>query len=464
MQGLCVETRHMDDWEAAEPREPCSVSPTRVVADVGEDRQESPVLKEKQLEDTWLTCLPPGGIKMNMNGNDCGEMLLVGCRQRKEQVGTLAEQTVIQAEISEQWRLRHIEVVPRSLRCVVKAEPEQKPSRKCLPPRCSQALERRSVGADSVFGKGGQQGFLLAQDCSDSKTPCLHGPISVGRSSDTDAQEAYGQVSVERPHADSSVPAVSNTSVSLSPSELLLENSEPGMLMLTIKQEDEIQFEDRFSVPGQSKEPSCILKRETGEWPEHHNLDTEIRNEIRDNVTGLNSEEKFGGSRTSNEKRTLKRNNRARSTDLGCGDNESHLNNLFGHFQNQAEKKFSCTICRKSFSHRNNLYRHRRIHTGEKPYGCVHCGKQFTHQSNLYEHLRIHTGEKPYSCGLCGKCFTQQSNLKRHKRIHTGERPFGCSDCGKTFTRLFYLKIHQQQVHRREAPDNCAKLGRRWNF
>ncbi|XP_061076778.1 zinc finger protein 397-like [Conger conger] len=110
------------------------------------------------------------------------------------------------------------------------------------------------------------------------------------------------------------------------------------------------------------------------------------------------------------------------------------------------KKAFRCTQCGRSFSHRNNLYRHRRIHTGEKPFACVHCGKSFTHQSNLYEHERIHTGERPFSCVVCGKSFTQQSNLKRHQRIHTGERPYSCMHCGKTFTRLMHLKMHQQ-VH-----------------
>ncbi|XP_064161054.1 zinc finger protein 397-like [Anguilla rostrata] len=135
----------------------------------------------------------------------------------------------------------------------------------------------------------------------------------------------------------------------------------------------------------------------------------------------------------------------ADSADTHSGLSFTHLNRVRDQVH-PGKKAFRCTQCGKYYSHRNNLYRHRRIHTGEKPFTCVHCGKSFTHQSNLYEHERIHTGERPFSCVVCGKSFTQQSNLKRHQRIHTGERPYSCMHCGKTFTRLMHLKMHQQ-VH-----------------
>ncbi|KAG5835533.1 hypothetical protein ANANG_G00245030 [Anguilla anguilla] len=135
----------------------------------------------------------------------------------------------------------------------------------------------------------------------------------------------------------------------------------------------------------------------------------------------------------------------ADSADTHSGLSFTHLNSVRDQVH-PGKKAFRCTQCGRYFSHRNNLYRHRRIHTGEKPFTCVHCGKSFTQQSHLYEHKRIHTGERPFSCAVCGKSFTQQSNLKRHQRIHTGERPYSCMHCGKVFTHLMHLKMHQQ-VH-----------------
>ncbi|XP_034004427.1 zinc finger and BTB domain-containing protein 24-like, partial [Trematomus bernacchii] len=105
-------------------------------------------------------------------------------------------------------------------------------------------------------------------------------------------------------------------------------------------------------------------------------------------------------------------------------------------------KPFSCSVCKKPFEVRRDLNRHMRIHTGEKPFGCSVCTKSFALIISLKEHMAIHTGEKPHSCSVCKKAFAVKRDLNRHLRTHTGEKPFSCSACSKSFSQSGSLKAH----------------------
>ncbi|XP_061749975.1 zinc finger protein 771-like [Nerophis ophidion] len=121
---------------------------------------------------------------------------------------------------------------------------------------------------------------------------------------------------------------------------------------------------------------------------------------------------------------------------------------------NADKARMKCYYCDKTFSHRRNLKKHTRIHTGYKPYSCSICGKDFTQRQHLKTHKRTHTGEKPFMCSVCCKRFSLKENLKTHTRIHTGEKRFSCPFCGKAFIQNSDLKIHTR-IHTGEKPYSC---------
>merc|ERR550539_2067054 len=93
-----------------------------------------------------------------------------------------------------------------------------------------------------------------------------------------------------------------------------------------------------------------------------------------------------------------------------------------------------CTYegCSKTYSRREHLNRHLKLHMGiepERPYYCLDCGKTFTRKEHLLRHMRVHTGEHPYPCSECGRSFGRRERLLKHMKSHgigvmpTGVRP-----------------------------------------
>lgn len=136
-----------------------------------------------------------------------------------------------------------------------------------------------------------------------------------------------------------------------------------------------------------------------------------------------------------------------------------------------------CTYegCPKTYSRREHLNRHIKLHMGiepDRPYYCMDCGKTFTRKEHLLRHKRSHTGETPYPCPVaeCPKQFARKEHLKRHVRVHTGEHPYPCSECGRSFGRrerlIKHLKSHgigsAPPIHKMEfkkEPENDMQMG-----
>lgn len=125
-------------------------------------------------------------------------------------------------------------------------------------------------------------------------------------------------------------------------------------------------------------------------------------------------------------------------------------------------EKTTCQVCKKTFSAKGSLTRHKLTHTNERPFPCTICKKKFRQRSHLKKHVRLHTGEKPFGCPLCPWTFTQRSSLAGHIRAkHAFLVPHKCYGCGLTFPSIEAVKTHRMSKCAGKASVKVAKAMQR---
>lgn len=106
---------------------------------------------------------------------------------------------------------------------------------------------------------------------------------------------------------------------------------------------------------------------------------------------------------------------------------------------------FTCNICYRTFTARNNLKRHIRLHTGYKPYTCNICSNSFTRKDDLKFHLLKHNYDKPYRCNQCNKGYMDRSCLSNHMRNeHNCKLMHVCPQCGEGFNNTHVFMEHKK--------------------
>ena len=149
-----------------------------------------------------------------------------------------------------------------------------------------------------------------------------------------------------------------------------------------------------------------------------------------------------------------------------AADDKSHISTL----QNKTlwtstERDNQCTECLKTFSSKNHLDEHKRLHDPNLQFHCEVCFKSFTRLINLWRHETVHkndVGERKHKCPDCNACFFSKGSCDYHRRIQHGvqiaqrkptrkqlvfkpstQKVFTCSYCSKTFGNAEVARRHE---------------------
>ncbi|XP_066978313.1 uncharacterized protein [Macrobrachium rosenbergii] len=110
-----------------------------------------------------------------------------------------------------------------------------------------------------------------------------------------------------------------------------------------------------------------------------------------------------------------------------------------------AEHKYSCNVCRMTFSQKNTLRKHMTEHGEKQKFKCSVCWGDFLFESDLAKHMESHEKSQQYTCNFCGLNFVKKCGLVGHLKTHLDVQSFSCDICDRTFaTKTPFIK------HRRE--------------
>lgn len=123
-------------------------------------------------------------------------------------------------------------------------------------------------------------------------------------------------------------------------------------------------------------------------------------------------------------KKTIVKNKSDKHNCPECGKKFSTKQKMFRHIWIHRKRTFTCEICSQVFEVQADLDKHRLSqHPADSPYVCHECGKTFSSRQGLWEHGRLHGAGKAglYKCKTCSKSFASRQGYLIHNRTHTGD-------------------------------------------
>ncbi|KAH3855312.1 zinc finger protein 774-like [Dreissena polymorpha] len=138
-----------------------------------------------------------------------------------------------------------------------------------------------------------------------------------------------------------------------------------------------------------------------------------------------------------------------------CGETLADVN-AFDTHNITSHGHFTCLICLSTFTSRNNMKRHIRLHTGVKPYRCHKCSESFSRNDDFKRHLLRHTFQKPYRCVACQTGYADRTGVKTHMMKEHGTNVFhACTICGECFTDARKFQEHRE-THTESQEYRCS--------
>ena len=135
------------------------------------------------------------------------------------------------------------------------------------------------------------------------------------------------------------------------------------------------------------------------------------------------------------------------ATNILCKKCNSTLENveLFQVHNMTSHNHFTCLVCLATFTSRNNMKRHIRLHTGVKPYSCHKCPESFSRNDDFKRHLLKHTFQKPFRCALCKTGYSDRACVKSHMmKEHNSKVYHVCSQCGESYIDVVRFQQHKK--------------------